>query len=154
MSQGQDTFMTFIHWAKTLLIKSMTSVVYCMYMYVMLTHWGRVTHICVGKLTIIGSDNGLSPGRRLAIIWNNAGILSIGPLGKNFNDILIRIQIFSFKKLRFKLSSAKWRQFCPGLNVLISLLVLKPEYSGRSRSISCLLISWFNMSPCHQQPWY
>ena len=25
-------------------------------------HWGRVTHICVNKLTIIGSDNGLSPG--------------------------------------------------------------------------------------------
>ena len=33
-----------------------------------LTHWGRVTHICVGKLTIIGSDNGLSPERRQAII--------------------------------------------------------------------------------------
>ena len=30
---------------------------------VVLTHWGRVTHICVSKLTIIGSDNGLSPGR-------------------------------------------------------------------------------------------
>ena len=26
-----------------------------------LTHWGRETHICVSKLTIIGSDNGLSP---------------------------------------------------------------------------------------------
>ena len=32
-----------------------------------LTHWGRVTHICVSKLTIIGSDNGLSPGGRQAI---------------------------------------------------------------------------------------
>ena len=28
-----------------------------------LTHWCRVMHICVGKLTIIGSDNGWSPGR-------------------------------------------------------------------------------------------
>ena len=46
-----------------------------------LTHWGRATHICVSKLTIIASDNDLSPGRRLAIIWNNAGILSIGLLG-------------------------------------------------------------------------
>ena len=27
------------------------------------THWGRVTHICVSELTIIGSVNGLSPGR-------------------------------------------------------------------------------------------
>ena len=32
-----------------------------------LTHWGRVTYICVGELTIIGSDNGLSRGRRQAI---------------------------------------------------------------------------------------
>ena len=34
-----------------------------------LIHWGRVTHICIGNLTIIGSDNDLSPGRRQAIIW-------------------------------------------------------------------------------------
>ena len=33
-----------------------------------LTHWGRVTHICVSKLSIFGLDNGLSPGRRQAII--------------------------------------------------------------------------------------
>ena len=33
-----------------------------------LTHWGWVTHICVRKLATIGSDNGLSPGRRQAII--------------------------------------------------------------------------------------
>ena len=46
---------------------------------IVLTHWGRVTHICVDKLTIIGSDNGLSPGRRQAIIWTSAGILLIGP---------------------------------------------------------------------------
>ena len=55
-----------------------------------LTHWGRVTHICVGKLTNIGSDNGLSPGRRQAIIWTNSGILIIGPLETNFNEILIK----------------------------------------------------------------
>ena len=34
----------------------------------LLTHWGRVTHIWVNKLSILGSDNGLSPGRRQAII--------------------------------------------------------------------------------------
>ena len=55
------------------------------------THWGRVTHIYVSDLTIIGSDNGLSPGRRQAIIWTNAGILLIGPLGTTFSDILIEI---------------------------------------------------------------
>ena len=83
-----------------------------------LTHWGRVTHICVFNLTIIGSDNGLSPSRCQAIIRTNAGILLIGPLGTNFNEILIGIQAFSFKKMHVKMSSAKWRPFCLGLNVL------------------------------------
>ena len=83
-----------------------------------LTHWGWATHICVSKLTIIASDNGLSPDRRQAIIWNNAGILSIGLLWANFIEILIEILTFSFKKMRLKVSSAKWRPFCLGLNVL------------------------------------
>ena len=77
----------------------------------LLTHWGRATHICVGKLTSIGSDNGLSPGRRQAIIWTIAGILLIGPLGTNISEILIGIQTFSFKKMHLKMSSAKWRPF-------------------------------------------
>ena len=87
-------------------------------MHAPLTHWGRVTHICVSRQTIIGSDNGLSPGRRQAIIWTNAGILLIGTLRTNFSEILIEIRIFSFKKMGLKVSSAKWRSFCLGLNVL------------------------------------
>ena len=67
-----------------------------------LTHWGRVTHLCVDKLTIIGSDNGLSPERRQAIIWTNAGILIIGPLGTNFSEILSEIHTFSLQKIRLK----------------------------------------------------
>ena len=83
-----------------------------------LTLWGRVTHICVSKLTIIGSDNGLSPDRRQAITWTNAKLLLIGPLGTNFGEILIKILTFLFKKMRLKVSSAKGRPFCLGLNVL------------------------------------
>ena len=83
-----------------------------------LTHWGWVTHICVGNLTIIGSDNGLSPGRRQAIIWTNDGILLIGPLGTNFSEILIKIHTFSLKKIHLKMSSGTCRPFCLVLNVL------------------------------------
>ena len=84
-----------------------------------LTHWGRVTHICVGKLTIIDSDNGLSPERRQAIIWTNAGILLIGALGTNVSEILIKICTFSLKKMLLKMSSGKRRPSCLGLNVLM-----------------------------------
>ena len=82
-----------------------------------LTHWGRVMHICVGNLASLGPDNGLLPGRRQAIIWTDAGILLIGPLGTNFSEILIDIHTFSFTKMHLKMSSTKWRPFCLGLNV-------------------------------------
>ena len=71
----------------------------------LLTLWGRVTQICVGNQTIIGSDNGLSSDRRQAIIRTNAGILLIGPVGTNFNEILIEIYTLSFKKMHLKMSS-------------------------------------------------
>ena len=44
-----------------------------------LTYWGRVMQICISKLTIIDSDNGLSPGRCQAIIWTTADILPLSP---------------------------------------------------------------------------
>ena len=64
-----------------------------------------MTHICVSNLTITGSDNGLLPGRRQAIIWTNAGILLIGPYGTNFSEILIEILTYSFTKMSLKVSS-------------------------------------------------
>ena len=107
------------------------------YHYMHINHWGRVTQICVGKLTIIGSDNGLLPWRRQAIIWTNAGILLIRPLGRNFSEIWIGIQTFSFKKKYLKMSSAKWRPFCLGLNVLPHLGQVMNRY----------ILRW-----CH--PWF
>ena len=86
-------------------------------------------HICVVKLTIIGSDNGLPPRRRQAIISTNAGILLIGPLGTNFSEILIEITTFSFKKMLLKTSSAKRRPFCLGLNVLKNLATVCTQAS-------------------------
>ena len=77
-----------------------------------------MTHICVSKLTTIGSDNGLSPSRRQAITRTNVGILLIGPLRTNFSEISIEIHTFSFKETHLKMSSCKWWPLCLGLNVL------------------------------------
>ena len=90
-----------------------------------LTHWGRVTHMCVANPTVIGSDNGLSPSRRQAIIWSNAGILSIGPKRPHVSQWNFNRNAYIFiKKMHFKRPLAKSRPFCLGLNVLI-LPVLK-----------------------------
>ena len=86
-----------------------------------------MTQICVSKLTIIGSDNGLSPGRRQAIIWTNAGILLIRTLETNFSEILGEIHSFSFSKMHFKMSSAKWRLFGLGLNELTQIHTIDKE---------------------------
>ena len=67
----------------------------------------RPSDACISNLTIFGPDNGLSPGRRQAIIWTNDGILLIGPLGTNFSEILIEIYIFHSRKC-----IGKWRPFC------------------------------------------
>ena len=84
---------------------------------ILLTHWGRVMHICVSKLTIIGSDNGLSPNQRQVIIWTNAGILLIGPLGTNFSEIFnwnscIFIQENAFEDVVWKMAAILSRPQC------------------------------------------
>ena len=82
----------------------------------LLTQWRRVTPIFVSKLAIICSNNGLSSDRRQAIIWTNAGILFIWPLGTKISDMLIEINPFHSRKRTWM--SAKCGPFCPGLNVL------------------------------------
>ena len=96
-----------------------------------------MTHICVSKLTIIGSDNGLSPSRRQAIILTNGGILLIRNLGTNFSEILSEIYAFFFAKIHMKMSSGKWRPFCLGLNVLMHEL-----HNFESKPPSCMLRVW------------
>ena len=86
-----------------------------------------VMYIWVDNLTISGSDNsdnGLSPGRRHAIIWTNAVILLIGPLGTNFSEIQIKIHTLSFRKMHFKMPSGKCWPSCLSLNVLITWIML------------------------------
>ena len=90
---------------------------------VTLIHWGRMTHICASNLTIIGSDNGLSPSRHQAIIWANVEILLIGPLGLNFSEMFIKIYTFLLKKTCLIMSSAKCCPFRLGPNVLNASLL-------------------------------
>ena len=87
---------------------------------IVLTHSGRVMHICISKLTIIGSDNCLLPGQHQAIIWTCVGIVLIGPLGTNFNAIwTVKIHTFSIKKKHLNVLSGKWQPFCLSFNMLI-----------------------------------
>ena len=72
-----------------------------------LIHWGRVMHICISKLTLIGSDDGLLPGWQHAIIWTYTGMLLIGPLGTNLSEILIEIYTFSSREMHLKILYVK-----------------------------------------------
>ena len=87
-----------------------------------LIHWGRVTHMCVSELTIIGSDNGLSPGRRQAIIWtrewwNIVNWTLRNKLQWNFiRNSNIFIQQNALENVVCEMAS-----ICLGLNVLIPI---------------------------------
>ena len=128
-----------------------------------LTHWVRMTHICVGNLTIIGSDSGLSPDRRQATTWTIDRISLMGPLGTNFSEMLIKIHTFSSKKMHLKTLSEKRWTFCLGLNVFTNrglvthLFILKlghhlPRfwniaYSVTSHNLNqwCLHVNWMHL---------
>ena len=53
----------------------------------------------------IGSVKGLSPIRCQGNIYTNARLLSIGPLGTNFSDIIIKMQNFSFTQMHLQMWS-------------------------------------------------
>ena len=79
----------------------------------------------------IGSDNGLAPVWCQAVVWTNVGLLSIGYLGTNFSEILIKITKKSFMKMYLKIPSVKWRPFCPGEDeLIISSIILQTIESG------------------------
>ena len=88
-----------------------------------LTHWGRVTHICVSKQPIIASDNGLSPGRRQATVGTNAGILYSNLRNKFQWNLKRNSIIFIKKKMCFKVSSAEWRPFCLHVHQCVNVRV-------------------------------
>ena len=124
-----------------------------------------MTHICVSKLTIIGSDNGLSPGCCQAIIWTNAGILLIGHLETNSNQILFKIHTF----LCIHSSKCIWKclqngsNFISGLNVLnlilSSGLINKANLRDLIAATSLVILlkldlnRWF-FSPCDLEIWW
>ena len=82
-------------------------------LYRSLIHWSQVTRICVSRLAIIGSINGLSPGRRQAIIWTSAGILLIAPLIRNSH---IFIQENALKNAVCEMAAILFRPQC--VNIL------------------------------------
>ena len=111
-------------------------------------------------VVLVGSDNGLSPDWRQAIIWTNAGILLIGPLGTNFREILIEIVKLSFKENAFEnvvcetaailprpqcvnwqnkmanVVTQKWCMLIPRIFPSIHLRVSQCFYSGNGKTMS------------------
>ena len=70
--------------------------------------------------------------------------LTIGPLGANFNEISIKIQNFSFSEMHLKISSVKWRPFCPGGGDELT----RKQLQTRGGLITRKATLWF------MSPWY
>ena len=85
-------------------------------------------------------DNDLSPGRRQAIIWTNAGIWLIRTSETNFSEILTEIHAFSFKKMVFKMSSGKWRPQCVSTTVRYKINITWNIFCGTHYMNVCIVI--------------
>ena len=88
-----------------------------------------MAHIWVGNPTITSSNNGLSPGRRQAIIWTNAGVLLIGPSGTKLSALEL-LQSFAKPWYRYlqhppRCSTADMRR--PNSAIIIVADVLAPD---------------------------
>ena len=100
-----------------------------------LTHWGRVMHICISELNIIGSDNGLALTRHF---WTNAGILLIWPLGTDFSEMLIKIHIFFIQANAWEIVICEVRAICLSLDVLKELMNSSFALCGMGKKIKFL----------------
>ena len=107
-----------ITWTEIMIEKQGTHSVYIKASH-WLTHWGWLTHMCIGNLAIIGSHNGLSPGQCQAIVRINAGILLIGPFGTNVSEISIEVHTFSMIEMHIKNVILKMAVICLSLGVLM-----------------------------------
>ena len=119
-----------------------------------LTHWGRVTHLCISKSTTIGLDNGLSPGRHQAINWTNAGILLIEPLNKlqwNFNRNLYNfIQENAFENVVWKTAAILSRPQCVEVVAIPRLYFVYFDYIF----MLCFIINFlYTQLPCTVYFW-
>ena len=77
--------------------------------------WAKWCQMTQEMLVNNGSDKDLSPVLHQTITCTNTDLLYSGPPATNFSEISIKILQFSFKKMNLKMSSGKWRPFCPGL---------------------------------------
>ena len=87
------------------------------------SEWPTHTHICIYTYVsvnwaIIGSDYGLLLAWDQAIIKPRMSYLLIRPLGMNFSEILIKMQVIPFRKMHLNTSSAEWQPFCLRLKML------------------------------------
>ena len=79
-------------------------------------------------------------------------LLSIGPVGTNFSDISVKNRSFPYKKMRLKMSSAKWRPFCPGEDVL-SGQPCTPENHTHFISLFGIVMAYKGTIPWDRQQW-
>ena len=111
------------------------------------TNWGRVTHIYVSELIIIGSVYSLAPERRQAIIWTNVRNIIDWNLRNKLQWNLER-NSYILIKMHLKTSSAKWRPFCLGLSTLClmyfmdSLFLFMIRHLTQTRTVHLTEIPW------------
>ena len=107
-----------------------------------ITHWVRVTHLCIGNICHHWLNNGLSPVWPQAIVEIKYGILT-GPLETNFKEIRIQIQRFSCRKVNMKMSANWWLIMIKAVWVISFLLFDALLFFIISQQCECRKLKYF-----------
>ena len=65
--------------------------------------------------------------------------------GTYFSETLSKIQKFSVKEMHLKMSSAKWRSFCLGFNVLSARII---SSNNSSNLLACITVCQHTVHVC------
>ena len=95
-------------------------------------------HSCISKLTINGSDNGLSPGRHQTIHWTNAGILWIRTLW-SLNSYIF-IQENALENVTWKMAAILSRSHCVNMHSSILLMDTALGLDISHLKLICILV--------------
>ena len=88
------------------------------------------------RTIIIGSENGLPPDRRRAIIWTSDDLLSVGCTWTHFSEIYIKMRMFSLIKLHLRT--------CLQITAILShLCVCVPCLKALDGDLSCHFMAYF-----------
>ena len=106
----------------------------------------RITSLCAGNSPVTGDFSAQGPVTRKIFHLMTSSWTGVDAILHKVINMMLRFFYEPGKKVPNHIKPTDWY-----VNNFLTFLVLKLEYTARTRSISWLLMTWLLVSPGHQQ---